>query len=114
MRGELQWRWYRLDKAGFDALEADIVELRVKMLTAVGWNAGHACRTTTRSGSSAVYPAVRFKGPGRAPRRGRRGRQTEFTPAPEPDTGLYPVYPIPDGPFIEPELHDDDAPRLEA
>ena len=114
VRGDLQWRWYRIDRAGFDALEQQVAELRLKMLSAVGWDADENCdhdplRVTP------FYPAVAFKGPGRAPRRGKRGRQTAFTLSADPDTGLYPVYPIPDpGAFADIGPTDGGPPRLDA
>ncbi len=113
VRADMQWRWYRIDKAGFDALEGIIADLRVKMLSAVGWDADeHRNHDPLRI--APVYPAVRFRGPGRAERRGKRGRQTTFTVSAEPDTGLYPVYPIPDGDaFVMGDLRGDVPPRLE-
>lgn len=51
---------------------------------------------------------------GRAPRRGERGRQTTFTLSADPDTGLYPVYPIPDrAAFDVGDQRHDDPPTLE-
>jgi len=110
VRADLQWRWYRVDKAGFDALELMVADLRLKMLSAVGWDAD-AHRDHDPLRVAPVYPAVGFKGPGRAPRRGKRGRQTEFTLSADPDTGLFPVYPIPDRAAFEVGDPSDDDPR---
>ena len=118
VRGDLQWRWYRVDKAGFDALELTLADLRLKMLTAVGWDADELQEYDPLR-VLPVYPRVRFKGPGRPGRRGRRGRQTEFTLSAEPDAGLYRVYPVLDGPpfsdlDFDDGFDDDDAPSLDA
>lgn len=90
VRADLQWRWYRLDKLGFEVLEAEVADLRGKMAQAVGWNAD----VSQEYDPLAVlpkYPAVPFKGPGRSTRPGRRGRQTSFTYSNDPDAGLYPA-----------------------
>jgi len=114
VRGDLQWRWYRIDKSGFDALELVLAELRLKMLTAVGWDAD-AQREYDPLGVVPIYPQVPFKGPGRPNRRGKRGRQTEFTLSADPDTGLFPVYPLLDSAaFFDLDLDEDDAPSLDA
>jgi len=98
VRADLQWRWYRIHKAGFEALEYVIGELQLKMQMAIGWDAD-AQREYDPFAMLSVHPAVPFKGPGRERRPGTRGRQTTFTYSRDPDEGLYPptYMPDPDG-----------------
>lgn len=84
VRAEEKWRWYRLDRRGLESLEESIADLRRKYDTAIGWDADANCLKDPL----AAWPrssGVPFKGPGRSPRRGRRGRRSEFPRIPSPD-----------------------------
>jgi DNA-binding transcriptional ArsR family regulator len=77
VRAEEKWRWYRLDRAGFESLEASVEDLRSKLDGAIGWNPD----TRQKYDPLAVlpsYPPVPFRGRGKPPRRGRRGTQRTF------------------------------------
>lgn len=97
VRADLQWRWYRIARFGFDQLQQSIDELRYKMSMAVGWDADSNREYDPLAGFP-PRPAVPFKGPGRGSRRGRRGRVTEWIPSREPDEGFVPtaLYPFED------------------
>src|SRR6478735_3123298 len=60
VRADLQWRWYRIDKTGFEALEYTVAQLRLKMQMAVGWDAD-AQREYDPFAILSVYPAVPFR-----------------------------------------------------
>jgi len=92
VRAELQWRWYRLNPLGFAVLEGTVADLRQKVDNAIGWNADKGEKFDPLA---SFAPTVPFKGPGREPNRGHRGRRTSFTVSRDPDLGLYPVYPLP-------------------
>lgn len=84
VRGDFQWRWYRLTSAGLDHLEAVVADLRRKWELRIGWDDELRCEMDPLA---AFPPPVPRKGPGRPPRRGHRGRQTEPPIASEPDQG---------------------------
>jgi DNA-binding transcriptional ArsR family regulator len=81
VRAEENWRWYRLRRTGFEELEALVAELKLKTLSAVGWDAD----ARQKHDPLAEFAGVPFKGPGRQPRRGRRGTQTTTTRSSTPD-----------------------------
>ncbi|WP_374974887.1 ArsR/SmtB family transcription factor [Microbacterium trichothecenolyticum] len=84
VRAEEKWRWYRLDRRGFESLEASVADLRSKLNRAIGWNPD----TGQKYDPLAVlpsYPPVPFRGPGKPPRRGRRGMQRTFQTCGSPD-----------------------------
>lgn len=94
VRAEENWRWYRLDREGFEALENTVAELRAKMDRAIGWDAD----TRQKHDPLAAFPArpaVPFRGPGRTPRRGRRGAQRSFAIRRTPDDIAPPSPPSP-------------------
>ncbi|MBD3942454.1 helix-turn-helix transcriptional regulator [Microbacterium sp. NEAU-LLC] len=81
VRAEENWRWYRLDKTGFEALEHAVADLRAKVDSAIGWDADERQK---RDPLRALV-GVPFKGPGRTRRPGLRGTQTTFDIHPSPD-----------------------------
>lgn len=84
VRAEENWRWYRLSATGLEWLETAVADIRAKVTGAIGWDAD----AREQRDPLAVLPRYRpvpFKGPGRAPRRGRRGRQQGFTRSASPD-----------------------------
>ena len=83
-RAEEKWRWYRLDKPGFLALENAVAELKRKMDGAIGWDPDLR-RKRDPLAMVPAYPAVPLRGPGRRPRRGHRGRQPAVEPHASPD-----------------------------
>lgn len=91
VRADLSWRWYRLAAGALDLLDDAIEEIREKSIRAVGWNPD-----TKQDHDPLAHPplwaTVPVKGPGRAIRRGNRGRQTDTPEAPDPDQGLFPVH----------------------
>lgn len=89
VRAEESWRWYRLNPSGLEALEAAVAAIRDKFAAAIGWDAD-AGEDRDPLAVLPPYRAVPFKGPGRPPRRGRRGTQTVFLPSASPDD-LAPV-----------------------
>jgi DNA-binding transcriptional ArsR family regulator len=84
VRGDFQWRWYRLTHAGIDHLEETVKEIRRKWRLRVGWD--DELRRDVDPLATFERPVPR-KGPGRAPHRGRRGKQTTAPVASEPDQG---------------------------
>lgn len=93
VRAEESWRWYRLSRSGFEVLEAVVADLRHKVSRAVGWDADAG----EKRDPLAVLPQYRpvpFKGPGRSPRRGRRGSRTDFPHVGSPDDIAPPRVPI--------------------
>ena len=89
VRGELQWRWYYLTDSGIDLLEAAVARLRAQYEGGVGWDSGQRRKRDPLRGIPEYGVPVGRKGPGRAYRRGRRGRQSTAPIASEPDRGLY-------------------------
>ena len=92
VRAEENWRWYRLDGEGFLALEHAVADLKSKLAGSIGWDhdAGQ------KRDPLAVFPkpsTVPFRGPGRPPRRGHRGRQPALEPQVSPDD-LLPARPM--------------------
>ncbi|QKJ21115.1 winged helix-turn-helix transcriptional regulator [Microbacterium hominis] len=108
VRADLQWRWYRLADEGVDLLEAEVSLLREKVRRQVGWNPG-----TRRDNDPLAHPPIgyrgpwppppppRRKGPGRRPRPGRRGRQTEPPIAADPERGWFRPTWVDDPPNLE-------------
>jgi len=84
VRGDFQWRWYRLTSAGFEHLEAVVSGIRQKWELRAGWDDELARETDPLAGFTRPVPR---KGPGRPPRRGRRGSQVTPPIASEPDQG---------------------------
>ena len=84
VRAEERWRWYRLDRAGFALLEDTVADLRSKLDRAIGWDADRRQKYDPL-GVLPTYPPVPFRGPGKPPRRGRRGTQRTFTIHATPD-----------------------------
>ena len=103
VRAEENWRWYRLARAGFESLESSVDDLRHKMAMALGWDAD-AGRKHDPLAVCPEYAPVPYRGPGRPPRRGHRGRQPNLEPIGSPDD-IAPPSPAIDLPY---------APRLEA
>ncbi|MFE5407894.1 ArsR/SmtB family transcription factor [Microbacterium sp. NPDC056569] len=94
VRAEEKWRWYRLDRTGFEALEDSVAELRSKLDRAIGWDPD-ARQKHDPLAVMPVYAPVPFRGPGKPPRRGRRGRQRTFDVHGTPDDIAPPAPPIP-------------------
>ena len=94
VRAEYQWRWYYLTREGFDRLESAVGQLRQKMAGGLGWDTDLRDKRDPLGGGAFDGLPVRRKGPGRAPARGRRGRQTSAPPASDPEAGLYRVLPV--------------------
>ena len=84
VRGDFQWRWYRLTSQGIEHLEAAVAEIRRKWDARIGWD--DELRRSMDPLAAFARPVPR-KGPGRRPRRGHRGRQTSPPIASEPDQG---------------------------
>lgn len=84
VRGDFQWRWYRLTSDGLDHLEAVVADIRKKWDLRIGWDDELRCETDPLAAFTRPVPR---KGPGRPPRRGRRGKQTSPPIASEPDQG---------------------------
>ncbi|MET0780357.1 MAG: metalloregulator ArsR/SmtB family transcription factor [Microbacterium sp.] len=84
VRGDYQWRWYRLTSEGIDLLEEIVAGIRRKWNTRVGWDDEQ--RRAMDPLAAFARPVPR-KGPGRHPRRGRRGAQSTPPIASEPDQG---------------------------
>jgi DNA-binding transcriptional ArsR family regulator len=84
VRGDFQWRWYQLTSDGIDVLEEAVAGIRRKWETRVGYDAELGGQVDPLV---AFERPVRRKGPGREPRRGRRGTQTSAPVASEPDLG---------------------------
>ncbi|PZU49754.1 MAG: hypothetical protein DI566_01400 [Microbacterium sp.] len=97
--GDLQWRWYFFTAEGLEFLETEVEELRVKMLGGFGKDPFGPGRRDPYRQPPFGFPVAR-KGPGRDPRPGMRGTQTEHPIASEPDYGLYPVWRPPNGPPV--------------
>ena len=85
VRAEENWRWYRLRPAGFESLEAEVDELRFKLERAIGWDADAGVKRDPLAVLPDYGKGVPLRGPGRPPRRGRRGRQTQFEQILTPD-----------------------------
>jgi len=86
VRADFQWRWYRLVPRGIDVLELAVADLRRKWELRAGWDADLGRECDPLVGFARPVPR---KGPGRGPRRGRRGRQTTAPMASEPDQGWW-------------------------
>lgn len=84
VRGDFQWRWWRISPDGIDLLESAVSDLRRKWDARAGWDADEQCE---RDPLAAFARPVPRKGPGRAPRSGKRGRQSTAPIASEPDQG---------------------------
>jgi DNA-binding transcriptional ArsR family regulator len=84
VRGDFQWRWYRLTSAGLERLEAVVAGIRQKWELRAGWDDELACEADPLAGFARPVPR---KGPGRPPRRGHRGSQATPPIASEPDQG---------------------------
>jgi DNA-binding transcriptional ArsR family regulator len=84
VRGDFQWRWYRLTVEGVDHLEAVVEDIRRKWNSRTGWDDDLGCEADPLA---AFARPVARKGKGRPPRRGQRGRQTSTPVASEPDQG---------------------------
>lgn len=106
VRADENWRWYRLKPSGFVTLENAVADLKLKMASAIGWDAD-AGQQRDPLAVLPVHPAVPFRGPGRAPKRGHRGRQTACEPHASPDD-IAPVPPMIDL-FPPPALRAADA-----
>ncbi|MEV5068610.1 winged helix-turn-helix transcriptional regulator [Microbacterium sp. LMI12-1-1.1] len=106
VRADENWRWYRLKLSGFATLENAVADLKLKMASAIGWDAD-AGQQRDPLAVLPVYPAVPFRGPGRALKRGHRGRQTACEPHASPDD-IAPVPPMIDL-FPAPALRAADA-----
>jgi len=108
---DLQWRWYYLKRDGLDSLESAVADLRDKMAGGVGWDYDiNQKRDPLGAGIAGRGTPAGRKGPGRPPRRGMRGRQTERYIASEPDLGLYPISLPPDTSYA-PDA-EGDQPRI--
>lgn len=84
VRGDFQWRWYRLTSDGIDRLEGAVKDIRRKWRWRIGWD------DELGRDADPLIPFARSvprKGPGRPGRRGGRGRQTTAPVASEPDQG---------------------------
>lgn len=92
VRPEESWRWYRLSRSGFETLEGVVAELRDKVERAIGWDAD-AREDRDPLAVLPRYPEVPFKGPGRPPRRGGRGKRTSFIDPGSPDDVAPPPMP---------------------
>ena len=95
VRGDYQWRWYFLTRAGLDSLESAVAQLRQKMAGGLGWDTDLRAKRDPLGGVAYDGHPVPRKGPGRAPARGHRGRQTVRPEASDPEAGLYTVPPMP-------------------
>jgi DNA-binding transcriptional ArsR family regulator len=84
VRGDFQWRWYRLTSGGIRSLESAVADIRYKWERRTGWDDELAQETDPLAPFSRPVPR---KGPGRPPRRGHRGRQSSPPVASEPDQG---------------------------
>jgi DNA-binding transcriptional ArsR family regulator len=84
VRGDFQWRWYRLASLGLDVLEMIVADLRHKWVLRVGWDEELGRENDPLA---TVERRVPRKGPGREIRRGHRGSQTTPPIASEPDLG---------------------------
>ncbi|MFB7893784.1 ArsR/SmtB family transcription factor [Microbacterium sp. NPDC056044] len=93
VRADESWRWYRLSRRGFETLEGVVADLIHKVSRAVGWDAD-AGEKRDPLAVLPEYRAVPFKGPGRPPRRGRRGARTVFAQLASPDDIAPPRVPI--------------------
>jgi DNA-binding transcriptional ArsR family regulator len=92
VRAEEKWRWYRLDAEGFLALEHAVAELKRKVDDAIGWDPDAGLKRDPLAAFPSC-PTVPFRGPGRSPRRGRRGQRTAAVPHASPDD-IAPVRPM--------------------
>ena len=86
VRGDFQWRWYRLASLGLDVLELIVADLRHKWNLRVGWDEE---RLQENDPLSTFARPVPRKGPGRPVRRGHRGTQEIPPLASEPDQGWF-------------------------
>ncbi|WP_426320454.1 ArsR/SmtB family transcription factor [Microbacterium sp. E-13] len=107
VRAEENWRWYRLSSEGLEALESAVADIRQRYAGAIGWDADAGTKRDPLA-RTPRYPSVPFRGPGRAPRRGRRGRQTTFAQWASPDD-LPPPRPIIDWVYEWHREHDEIA-----
>ncbi|HKP08149.1 MAG TPA: metalloregulator ArsR/SmtB family transcription factor [Microbacterium sp.] len=93
VRAEEKWRWYRLDRVGFESLEASVADLRSKLDRAIGWNP-ETGQKYDPLGVLPAYAPVPFRGPGKPPQRGRRGAQRTFPVHGTPDDVAPPRVPV--------------------
>lgn len=84
VRGDFQWRWYRLAPDAVDRLSGYVADLRRRWETRVGWDEDLGCETDPLDGFARPVPR-RGRGPQRTS--GRRGTQTIAPVASEPDQG---------------------------
>ncbi|WP_157681839.1 ArsR/SmtB family transcription factor [Microbacterium pygmaeum] len=84
VRGDFQWRWYRLTSEGLDVLEMIVADLRHKWNLRLGWDEELGMENDPLAHFDRP---VQRKGPGRPIRRGHRGTQTSAPIASEPDKG---------------------------
>lgn len=84
VRGDFQWRWYRLASLAIDVLEMIVADLRYKWVLRVGWDEELGRENDPLA---VVERPVPRKGPGREIRRGHRGSQSSPPIASEPDRG---------------------------
>ncbi len=88
VRGELNWRWYRINRAGFAVLEDVMRDLTTKLAGAAGWDEDHH-RNHDPLAVLPVYGRGVFRehlGREENPR-GKRGRQTVILRASDPEDG---------------------------
>lgn len=84
VRGDFQWRWYHLTSAGIDHMELVVADIRRKWEGRIGWDPELGQEADPLATFARPVPR---KGPGPAPRRGRRGHQSTPPEASEPDQG---------------------------